>query len=190
MSKAESGLTIRDTDHVEGPADAPVTLVEFGDFECPHCGAAFPIVKELRKRLAGRMRFVFRNFPLNESHPHAEHAAEAAEAVGDLGGNEAYWTMHDTIYENQDALEDEDLASYAFDAGVEAETVLRALDEETYRHKVREDFKSGVHAGVNGTPTFFINGERFDGNWTDIEEFAAAIQQETGAEVSGGAKRR
>jgi protein-disulfide isomerase len=167
---------VRDSDHAVGPASAPVTLVQYGDYECPHCGAAYPILKTLLQRFGDRLRFVFRNFPLSESHPHAEHAAEAAEAVADLGGNAAFWAMHDTLYEHQSALEDEDLAGYASDVGVDRKAVERALDNHTYRSRVREDFKSGVLSGVNGTPTFFVNGTRFDGNWSDIETFAAALQ--------------
>jgi protein-disulfide isomerase len=169
---------VRDSDHAVGPADAPVTLVQYGDYECPHCGAAYPILKKLLQRFGDRLRFVFRNFPLSESHPHAEHAAETAEAVADVGGNAAFWAMHDLLYEHQSALEDEDLAGYASDVGVDGAAVERALDKHTYRSRVREDFKSGVLSGVNGTPTFFINGTRFDGEWPDIETFAAALQAE------------
>ncbi|HEY4218671.1 MAG TPA: thioredoxin domain-containing protein [Gemmatimonadaceae bacterium] len=175
MSDAQLTPDVRDSDHVEGPASAHVTLVEYGDYECPHCGAAHPIVASLRKRLAGKMRFVFRNFPLREAHPHAEHAAEAAEAVAALGGNDAFWKMHDTIFDNQDALDDENLAEYAEDCGVDEEKLFDALDEHTYSARVRADFNSGVRSGVNGTPTFFINGERFDGNWEDERAFEAAL---------------
>jgi protein-disulfide isomerase len=105
MSDAQLTPAVSDDDHAEGPATARVTLVEYGDYECPHCGAAHPILVELRERFAGKLRFVFRNFPMREAHPHAEHAAEAAEAVADLGGGDEFWTMHDTIFENQDALD-------------------------------------------------------------------------------------
>ena len=169
---------VRDSDHIDGPADAPVTLVQYGDYECPHCGAAYPILKTLKQRFGDRLRFVFRNFPLAESHPHAEHAAEAAEAVADLGGSAAFWAMHDSLYEHQSAMEDEDLVRYASDVGVDGASVRRALENHTYRSRVREDFKSGVLSGVNGTPTFFINGTRFDGYWPDVEQFAAALQAE------------
>jgi protein-disulfide isomerase len=170
--------SVRDSDHTVGPADAPVTLVQYGDYECPYCGAAYPILKTLLQQFGDRLRFVFRNFPLSESHPHAEHSAEAAEAVAGLGGNAPFWAMHDMLYEHQSALEDEDLAGYANDVGVDGAAVERALDTHSYRSRVREDFKSGVLSGVNGTPTFFINGTRFDGNWPDVEEFAAALQAE------------
>jgi protein-disulfide isomerase len=173
---------VRDSDHIDGPHDAPVTLVQYGDYECPHCGAAYPILKKLKQHFGDRLRFVFRNFPLSESHPHAEHAAEAAEAVADLGGDAEFWAMHDSLYEHQDALEDEDLASYASDVGVDGESVLRALDDQTYRPRVRADFKSGIVSGVNGTPTFFINGTRFDGDWSDVETFARALQAEAVAQ--------
>ena len=163
-------------DHIDGPARAPVTLVQYGDYECPSCGAAYPIIKDLQQRFARQLRFVFRNFPLAESHPHAEHAAEAAEAVADLTRGKAFWAMHDTLYENQDALEDEDLGAYAEDLDADGDAVERALDRGTYRERVRDDFKSGVRSGVNGTPTFFINGVRFDGDWSDVASFASAIQ--------------
>jgi protein-disulfide isomerase len=169
---------VRDSDHAVGPAGAPVTLVQYGDYECPYCGAAYPILKTLLQRFGDRLRFVFRNFPLAESHPHAEHSAEAAEAVAGLSGNAAFWAMHDTLYEHQSALEDEDLSGYASAVGTDGAAVARALDDHTYRSRVREDFKSGVLSGVNGTPTFFINGARFDGNWPDVEQFAAALEAE------------
>ncbi|MEO6876948.1 MAG: thioredoxin domain-containing protein, partial [Gemmatimonadaceae bacterium] len=159
-----------------GPANAPVTLVEYGDYECSHCGAAHPIVLSIRKQFAGTLRFVFRNFPLREAHPHAAHAAEAAEAVAELGGNESFWKMHDLLYDNQDALDDESLVRYATSAGVDGDMVRNALAARTYSPRVRADFNSGVRSGVNGTPTFFINGVRFDGNWQDEDDFAAALE--------------
>jgi protein-disulfide isomerase len=113
-----------------------------------------------------------------ESVEAAEHSAEAAEAVAGLGGNAPFWAMHDMLYEHQSALEDEDLSGYASAVGTDGDAVARALDDHTYRSRVREDFKSGVLSGVNGTPTVFINGTRFDGNWPDVEEFAAALQAE------------
>jgi protein-disulfide isomerase len=175
MSDARLTPDVSSSDHAEGPPDAPVTLVEYGDYECPHCGAAHPIVAALRKQFAGKLRFVFRNFPLREAHPHAEHAAESAEAVAELGGNESFWKMHDTIYDNQDALDDESLVGYATDAGANGEQVRDALAKRTYNPHVRADFNSGVRSGVNGTPTFFINGKRFDGDWSNPGEFAAAL---------------
>lgn len=160
-------------DHIAGPADAPVTLVEYGDFECPYCGMAYPIVKSLQRKLGPRLRFVYRNFPLRESHPHAEHAAEAAEAAAVQG---RYWPMHDTLFEHQDALEDADLITYARQLGLDAERVARELEAGTHAARVRRDFLSGVRSGVNGTPTFFVNGERYDGTWSDEGRFLRVLR--------------
>jgi protein-disulfide isomerase len=186
VSTATLTPDVNHSDHVDGPANAPVTLVQYGDFECPYCGAAYPIVKELGRRFGEQIRFVFRHFPLSEAHPHAEHAAEAAEAVAELGGEDDFWVMHDMLYENQDALEDEDLVGYATEVGVDGNAVARALDAGTYRTRVRADFKSGIRSGVNGTPSFFINGVRFDGEWSDVEEFAEAIQSAESTTISRG----
>jgi protein-disulfide isomerase len=176
MSKRAAGATLTlpvgERDHVQGPADAPVTLVEYGDYECPHCGRAYPIVKQVRARLGRRLRFVFRNFPLRESHPHAEHAAEAAEAAGAQG---KFWEMHDRLFERQFALDDDYLVEYARELGLDGPRVGRELAAGTYAPRVREDFRSGVTSGVNGTPTFFINGVRHDGSW-DVEPLVAALE--------------
>ena len=147
-------------DHVAGPATAPVTLVEYGDFECPSCRKAWPMVKELQGRLGADLRFVFRHFPLTKIHPNAEHAAEAAEAAGAQG---AFWPMHDRLFERQFALEDDNLIEYATDLGLDADRMRVALESGTYRPRVKEDVFSGLKSGVNGTPTFFINGDRYDG---------------------------
>ncbi len=167
-------------DHSIGAADAPVTLVEYGDFQCPHCYRAHPIVTAVRKRLGGKLRFVFRNFPLAEMHPEAMHAAEAAESVAAHAGAKAYWAMHDAIYEHQqdsiDALDDWHLKRYASGAGADSKVVGRDLDEGTFVARVRTDFTSGMRSGVNGTPTFFINGTRFDGDWANVESFVAALE--------------
>jgi protein-disulfide isomerase len=147
-------------DHAQGPPEAPVTLVEYGDFECPHCGRAYPMVKAVQRSLGHNLRFVFRNFPLTKSHEHAEHAAEMAEAAGQHG---KFWEMHDLLFEHQDALEDENLVAYAASLGIDAAGAAAALVEGTFSARVREDFASGAKSGVNGTPTFFINGVRYDG---------------------------
>ncbi len=170
------GLTppVGPDDHAAGPAGAPVTLVEYGDFECPYCGQAYPIVTALQERLGDRLRFVFRNFPLKESHPHAEHAAEVAEAAGASG---LFWEMHDTLYEHQRALTDARLLEYAEAIGLDPRAVARDLESGTWADRVRQDFRGGIRSGVNGTPTFFINGERFDGAWNDPGEFLAALTQ-------------
>jgi protein-disulfide isomerase len=163
-------------DHVLGPADAAVTLVEYGDYECPHCGRAHGILQGVLAQLGDEVRFVFRNFPLAEVHPDAQSAAEAAESVAAHGGHDAFWTMHDLLFENQDALTEDDLLEYAETAGVTPETVAEDLSTGAMTARVRADFKGGVRSGVNGTPTFFVNGHRFDGNWGDPAAFTAALQ--------------
>src|SRR3981081_2105023 len=135
-------------DHIRGPADAPVTLLEYGDYECPHCGLAHPIVKEVQQRLGRQLRFAFRHFPLAEIHPHAEMAAEAAEAAGAQG---RFWEMHDLLFKNQDALNDTDLLRYAEALGLELTRFVNELADRTWEPRVREDFMSGVRSGVNGT---------------------------------------
>ena len=170
--RAVLALPVGERDHVQGPASATVTLVEYGDFECPHCRRAYPIVKEVRERLGPRLRFVFRNFPLTELHLHAEHAAEAAEAAGAQG---KFWEMHDRLFERQFALEDEHLVEYAQELGLDAARLERELAAHAYKPKVRDDFMSGVRSGVNGTPTFFINNVRHDQAW-DVEALLAALE--------------
>ena len=160
-------------DHSVGPATAPVTLLEYGDYECPHCGRAFPIVQELRRRLGDGLRFVFRNFPLTQIHEHAEHAAEAAEAAAAQG---KFWQMHDWLFRHQFALDDEALIEGAGELGLDVERVRRELADGTYRQRVRDDFSSGIRSGVNGTPTFYINGVRHDGDFAP-ETLLAAIAQ-------------
>lgn len=159
-------------DHAEGPASAAVTLVEYGDYECPHCKQAYPIVKKIQEQLGVRLRFVFRNFPLNEIHPHAQHAAEAAQAAAAQG---FFWEMHDALFEHQHALSDRHLVEYADAIGLDRTRFRRELSEHTHTAHVREDFLSGVRSGVNGTPTFFINGYRHDGAW-DFATLKEAIE--------------
>ena len=142
-------------DHVLGPAEARVTLVEYGDFECEFCGAAYPELQRVLRELGPKVRFVFRHFPLAEQHPRAPHAAEVAEAAGAQG---KFWQMHDLLYERQAALGDEDLVEYARELGLDANRVRRELADHTHAARVREDFLSGVRSGVSGTPRFFING--------------------------------
>jgi len=162
-----------DRDHIQGPADAAVTLVEYGDYECPYCGAAYPIVKELQARMGDRLRFVFRNFPITTSHPHAEQAAEAAEAGAAQG---RFWEMHDLLYENQTHLRDEDLHAYAEQLGIDVERFDKDLAEHVHAPRGREDFMSGVRSGVNGTPSFYVNGARHDGSY-DFETLLAALER-------------
>jgi protein-disulfide isomerase len=178
---------VGDRDHIWGPADAPVTLVEYGDYECPYCGAAHPVVKELERMIGDRMRFVFRHFPLTAVHPHAEHAAEGAECAGAQG---KFWEMHDVLFEHQYALDDAHLVAYAGLIGLSESRFTRDMVEHRYAPKVREDFLSGARSGVNGTPSFFINGVRHDGGY-DLPTLLAAIEDASQAvEGSGVAASR
>jgi formate-nitrite transporter family protein len=163
---------VSDSDHSAGPENAPVTLVEYGDYECPHCGRAHPIVREAQKRMGDRLRFVFRNFPLAEAHPHAQRAAEAAEAAAAQG---KFWEMHDVIFEHQLHLSDADLIRYATTLGLDAGRMKNELDAGTYAERVQADVSSGARSGVNGTPTFFINGKRYDGPW-DLATLLGALK--------------
>lgn len=167
IHKSKLTLPMGGRDHVQGPIDAPFALLEYGDYECPYCGDAYPVVKAIQERLGDRLCFAFRNFPLVNAHPHAEHAAEAAEAAGIQG---KFWEMHDTLYENQTALDDESLARYAADLGLDARLISEVVSG-AHAARVREDFRSGARGGVNGTPTFFINGVRYDG----VPEFDALL---------------
>jgi protein-disulfide isomerase len=174
MSRARLAVPVNEErDHISEPRVAPVTLVEYGDYECPFCGQAYYVVKDLERRAGNLMRFVFRNFPLTTIHPHAERAAEAAEAAGAQG---RFWEMHDCLYENQQALEDEDLMRYAGMVGLDIPRFLSEMREGRYLNRIREDFLSGVRSGVNGTPTFFINGARHDGPW-DLATLMTAIEE-------------
>ena len=158
--RAKLAVPVTERDHAQGPADAPVTLVEYGDYECPYCGKAYPIVKRVQRELGDRLRFVFRNFPLNTIHAHASVAAQAAESAGAQG---KFWEMHDLLYENQDKLADADLNSYALKLGLEIYRFEADMSSQVFAARVREDFRGGVRSGVNGTPTFFINGLRYPG---------------------------
>ena len=159
-------------DHILGDPDAPVTLVEYGDYECPYCGRAHLVTQEVLRRLGRDVRFVYRHLPLSEIHPHALAAAEAAEAAGAQG---KFWPMHDTLFENQDALEAEDLPGYAEALGLDTPRFVRDLGSHAHLAKVKGDFRSGIRSGVNGTPTFFIDGVRFDDSW-DTETLTAALR--------------
>jgi protein-disulfide isomerase len=180
VAEARLAVPVGDSDHVQGPATAPVTLVEYGDYECPSCGQAYPVVKELLERLGSRVRLVFRNFPLATAHPHAESAAEAAEAAASQG---QFWAMHDRLFENQNALDDEDLVRYAVALRLDESRFVSELAGHVHAARVREDFMGGVRSGVNGTPTFFINGVRHDGPF-DLDTLLAAIEGEI-ADLTG-----
>jgi protein-disulfide isomerase len=163
---------VSEGDHRSGPDDAPVTLVEYGDFECPSCGAAYPYVEEVRRRMGARLRFVYRHFPLTQMHPHAMHAAEAAEAAGAQG---KFWQMHAMLFEHQDALDDADLVRYTKALHFDGERFASELASGAHVERIREHIRSGIRSGVNGTPTFFINGVRYDGSW-EASDLLAALE--------------
>jgi len=174
-SHALASLTtpVTDRDHIQGSDKALVTLVEYGDYQCPHCGRAYPIVEEIRKTMGDRLRFVFRNFPLAEVHEYAEIAAEAAEAAG---FQDRFWEMHHALFTHQNALAASNLVHYGARIGLDTTLLAQALTEHRFKTRVREDFISGVRSGVNGTPTFFINGRRHDGPF-DLSSLAGAIEE-------------
>jgi protein-disulfide isomerase len=164
-------VPVRPEDHIEGDANAPCTLVEYGDYQCPHCGRAHPIIKRLQKHFGKRLRFVFRNFPLNEIHPQAEAAAETAEFAGTQN---KFWEMHDALFENQNRFSPAFFLELAQELGLDSDALQDALAKGEFKARVRSDFMSGARSGVNGTPTFFINGQRLDGPW-DYEDLVDAI---------------
>jgi protein-disulfide isomerase len=174
LSRPVDGL-----DWTKGPADAAVTLLEYGDFECPYCGRAFLELKRLESLARGQLRFAFRHFPLSRMHAHATLAAEAAEAAGAQG---KFWQMHDTLFSNQDDLKRPALSTYAEVIGLDLDRFDDDLDEHRYQPKVRRDFLEGVRSGVNGTPTFFMNGERWNGPYT-APALLAGIQGRAGSRV-------
>jgi protein-disulfide isomerase len=155
-------LPIRPTDHVRGPEDAPYTLVEYGDYECPDCGRLYVILRDLQQDIASRLRIVFRHYPLSGVHPHAQQAAEAAQAAGAQG---KFWEMHTLLFERQQALRTKDLIRYAEELTLDVERFRDELKKETYSERVRADFLAGVQNGVYGTPGLFLNGVRYDGEW-------------------------
>ena len=160
-------------DHALGPSNAAVTLVEYGDFECEFCGRAYPELKRLLEQVSGKVRFVFRHFPIPEDHPHAQHAAEVAEAAAAQG---KFWEMHDLLYQHQAALSDDNLLGYARELGLDVARVQRELTAHTHRQHVREDFMGGVRSGVSGTPRFFINGRPHE-EPGDVTTLAAALRR-------------
>lgn len=165
-------IPVGSQDHAQGQAQAPVTLVEYGDYECPYCGEAYPILKAVQRAMGDELRFVFRNFPISELHPHAVRAAEFAEAAAGLG---RFWQAHDMLYENQSALSDEDLFGYGLRLGLDSDVVAEGLDGR-FDPKIRADFMGGVRSGVNGTPSLFINGLRYDGE-RDVDSLVAALRR-------------
>ena len=172
-------VPVNSRDHIKGPANAPVELVEYGDYQCPYCGAAHPVVKFLQDRYRHSMRFVFRHFPLTEIHPMAAPAAEAAEYAADYG---RVWEMHDAIYENQQRLSIPVLFQLAGALGLSQIGLRDSIAQMRHADKIQADFIGGVRSGVNGTPTFFINGVRHNGGYS-VPELSAAIEDAMAASL-------
>ena len=164
-------IPVGPADHIQGAPDALVTLVEYGDYECPACGAAYPIVKAVQKRFGEKLRLVFRNFPLTRLHSEAENAAETAEFAGSHG---RFWEMHDGLYENQERLGLPLYLALAKALDLPEAALSEALEKRAFKPKVRSDFMGGLKSGVNGTPTFFVNGKRHDGSF-ELDDLVAAI---------------
>ena len=185
-SSAQLTQAVSERDHAAGPADAPATLVEYGDYQCPYCGAAYPVVKRLQKTLGRKLRFVFRNFPLTEAHPYALVAAETAEAAALQG---KFWEMHDLIFEQQGLLEPDIIPVWAERIGLDLDKFGKDIEQVAVAARVKEDRRSGIRSGVNGTPTFFINGRRHDGA-PDYESLLAVLEAELAPRSvkSGGAR--
>jgi len=160
------------TDHSQGPIDALLELVEYGDFECPHCGAAYPIIKEIQREFSKKLRFIFRHFPITNAHPHAFSAAVASEAAG---RQRKFWEMHDIIYEHQAELSDSSYLAFANVLGLSLTLFEQDLQDEELANKVESDFESGIRSGVNGTPSFYINGQKYQGSY-DYDSMSNAIE--------------
>jgi protein-disulfide isomerase len=169
MSKLRVPVTERD--HIRGPVHAPVTLVEYGDLQCPFCGEAFWVLREITDRFDRKLRFVYRHFPLAEIHPYAPFAAEATEAAAAQG---KFWAMHDVLFQNQPNFDIESLLAYASALDLDVEGFAEDMANERYADRIRHDFMGGVRSGVNGTPCLFINDDRYDGR-VDEAELAEAI---------------
>jgi protein-disulfide isomerase len=161
-------------DHIQGSSTTKVTLVEYGDYQCPYCGEAYSIIKKIQQRFGTDLRFVFRNFPITEAHPFAETGAEIAEAAAALG---KFWEMHDYLYENQQSLSNVDFfARYASEKlGLDGKKLKEQVANRSYTTRIKEDFMSGIRSGVNGTPTFFINDYRHNGSY-DYDVLEEAIE--------------
>jgi protein-disulfide isomerase len=158
-------------DHIQGNENAPVTLLQYGDYQCGHCGLGYYIVKAVQDHYEGQLRFVFRNFPLVQIHPYAETAAETAEFAGT---HNRFWEMHDSLYENQERVSLTLMFELADYHGLSISGLQEALERHEFRRRVRDDFLGGVRSGVNGTPTFFINSARHDGSY-NFEDLVSAI---------------
>jgi protein-disulfide isomerase len=155
---------VSEKDHQQGSASAHVELVEYGDYQCPHCGRAYPIIKKIQKRIGNKLRFVFRNFPLSEIHPEAVSAAVASEAAS---RQDKFWEMHDALFEHQEDLSAENIFRLAEKIGLNEIEFAKDIQRDDILKKVEDDFESGIRSGVNGTPTFFINGKKYTDSWDE-----------------------
>lgn len=165
-------LPVSERDHILGPLDAAITLLEYGDYECPHCTAAYLVVNAIKEELGDQLCFAYRHFPLTDLHPDAEPAAEAAEAAG---ARERFWEMHAVLYENSPNLTGRDLIVYAEEAGVGGDSFVNELRGHRYFPHIKEDIESGLGSGVKSTPTFFINGVRHGGGY-DLKSLLEALR--------------
>ncbi len=166
-------VPVNEKDHTQGASTAKITIVEYGDYQCPYCGKAYYEIKQLQEKFGEDLCLVFRNFPLANMHEHAFHAAEAAEIASDYN---KFWEMHDLLFENQEYLADKDLAIYADKLGINPEEFVSQLLQNTKTEKVKADFLSGAESGVNGTPSFFVNGIKYSGAW-DYRSFSEVLQK-------------
>ena len=172
----ELAVAVQPTDHDLGPANAPVTLVEYGDLECPNCKAAAPAVRLLLTHFSGKLRFVFRHFPLEEVHPHALQAALAAESAGGQG---KFWPMHDLIFENQAHLKASNLRACAQQLELDMVRFDADMADELYLQRIREQIEGGSRSGVRATPTFFLNGRLHDVSY-GLQSLRGAIESALG----------
>ena len=161
------------SDHIQGSVNAPLNIVEYGDYECPYTGMAYPIVKEIMRQFGDKICFVFRNFPLNDIHPYAQNAAEAAEAAA---SQNLFWDMHDYLFEHQKELDYTHLLEYAGKVGLDIERFKKDLVGHVYASLIDESLKTGVNSGVEGTPTFFVNGVHYEESW-DLKTFSDVLEK-------------
>ncbi|QEC43380.1 DsbA family protein [Pseudobacter ginsenosidimutans] len=166
-------VPVSENDHRTGDAHAELVLVEYGDYQCPHCGIAHPFIKKLLKEFKGRLQFVFRNFPLQESHPMAMMAAMAAEAAG---RQDKFWEMHDIIFEHQRTLDPDSILGFAAKLKLNEKQFAHDIRDKELYQRVEDDFESGLRSGVNGTPTFFLNGKKVDSYDETYESLAELLK--------------
>ena len=161
------------SDHIRGSINAPIVVVEYGDYECPYTGMAYPIVKKIMRHMDDKIYFVFRNFPLNDIHPHAQHASEAAEAAV---AQDKFWEMHDYLFEHQKALDDSHLLEHAQKVGLDIDRFKKEMSGHIYAPLINKSLKNGIDSGVEGTPTFFVNGVRYEDSW-DLDTFSNVLKK-------------